>query len=143
MPNLVWLPAQVSKLTDREGSFVQGYLQALSLKLYKDVPVSEQLQPLVEKSWSKLPVPQGIPPQGLPDASDLNFFESSPAFLHRRVEKISSVVRAITSVLEGKEITGRVIASRYKEGLPEVDSPALKSLGEELGAYSDSIRLDL
>jgi hypothetical protein len=30
VPNLVWLASQVSKLSDREGSFVQTYLQALS-----------------------------------------------------------------------------------------------------------------
>ena len=30
VPNLVWLPAQVAGLTDREGSFAQQFLQALS-----------------------------------------------------------------------------------------------------------------
>jgi hypothetical protein len=39
VPNLVWLPAQVSKLSDREGSFVQTYLQALSWKIWS-YPVS-------------------------------------------------------------------------------------------------------
>jgi hypothetical protein len=35
IPNLVWLPKQVAKLTDREGSFAQTYLQALSVKIYR------------------------------------------------------------------------------------------------------------
>ena len=34
--NLLWLPAQVSKLTDRQGSFVQSFIQAISVKLYRN-----------------------------------------------------------------------------------------------------------
>jgi len=33
IPNLVWLPRQVAKLTDREGSFTQLYLQAVAYKI--------------------------------------------------------------------------------------------------------------
>jgi hypothetical protein len=37
IPNLTWLPRQISKFTDREGSFAQKYLQALSYAIYHDV----------------------------------------------------------------------------------------------------------
>lgn len=35
VPNLVWLPVQISKLTDREGSFAQSLLQAISYDLWR------------------------------------------------------------------------------------------------------------
>ena len=63
VPNLVWLPREVSKLTDREGSFVQGYIQALAIKIYREIPVRDELQPIVEESWGLLPAPAHIPPR--------------------------------------------------------------------------------
>ena len=38
VPNLVWLPSEVAKLTDRQDSFVQRYVQAISTRLYRDYP---------------------------------------------------------------------------------------------------------
>ena len=48
VPNLVWLPTQVAKLTDREGSFAQAYLQALSSKIYNRLQVPHQFSSLVK-----------------------------------------------------------------------------------------------
>jgi hypothetical protein len=64
IPNLVWLPTQVAKLSDREGSFVQTYLQAISKKIYGPVPVSTHQQTVVAEAWGLLPDPSGIPLQG-------------------------------------------------------------------------------
>lgn len=50
VPNLVWLPSQVSKLSDREGTFTQLYLQALSAKIYKDIEVDPKIKPFVERA---------------------------------------------------------------------------------------------
>jgi hypothetical protein len=36
IPNLVWLPKQISKLTDREGSYAQNLLKTMSYKIYFD-----------------------------------------------------------------------------------------------------------
>jgi hypothetical protein len=36
LPNLVWLPSQLAKLSDREGSFVQT-LAAVSRRIYRGV----------------------------------------------------------------------------------------------------------
>ena len=66
IPNLVWLPTQVAKLTDREGSFAQAYLQAISRKIYEPFPLSSPLRTLVEPIWARLPAPQGNPRRGSP-----------------------------------------------------------------------------
>ena len=66
VPNLVWLPSEVSKLTDREGSFVQQYVQAISWKIYRNEPVVEKMQALVAAAWDLLPEPIAIPERGTP-----------------------------------------------------------------------------
>ncbi|MEK7361396.1 MAG: hypothetical protein AAB133_04880, partial [Pseudomonadota bacterium] len=54
VPNLVWLPSDVAKLSDRDGTFTQLYLQALAAKIYKDLPVSQEMRPYVDKVWAML-----------------------------------------------------------------------------------------
>ena len=43
VPNLVWLPVQISKLTDREGSYAQRFLQAISCQIYKNISLPKEL----------------------------------------------------------------------------------------------------
>ena len=43
VPNLVWLPSEVAALTDREASFVQSYTQAISIKVYRHLPLGSSL----------------------------------------------------------------------------------------------------
>lgn len=128
VPNIVWLPAQVAKLTDREGSFVQGYLQALSRKIYGSYQVEPAFQQMVEEIWERLPIPGGIPEQGLPDVGDLNFFDVSDSFISRRRSSIRVVRDAIDALLEGRAPEGKVISSRYTNALPEVAPDALRAL---------------
>jgi hypothetical protein len=91
VPNLVWLPTEVAGLTDREGSFVQSYTQALSRKIYRSHAVKPSLAGVVEEAWSLLPEPESIPSQGLPDVETLNFFMPTSAWLARRREKLVAV----------------------------------------------------
>jgi len=138
VPNIVWLPAQVAKLTDREGSFVQGYLQALSHKIYSSYQVEPAFQPMVEEIWDRLPMPGGIPEQGLPDVDDLNFFDVSDSFVSRRRSSIRVVRDAVDALLAGRDPEGKVISSRYTEGLPEVAPDALKVLRANVDALLPS-----
>lgn len=139
VPNLVWLPAQVSKLTDREGSFTQLYLQALSIKLYRDVPIASRLKRHVDQVWDKLVIPIGIPQQGLPDANDLSFFEDSPRFLDRRRRTILEVRNALQTVTEGQALVSKVVSSRYTRGLERLDHRAALELDTILRAYLEAL----
>ena len=125
---MVWLPAQVSKLTDRTDSFTQLYLQALSTKLYREVPLIDAMRPFAEKAWSRLPPPQGIPDEGLPDPSELSYFEETPGFVNRRLSKIASVADAILEVSSGHRPSGKIVSSRYTRGLPDIDRSTARSL---------------
>ncbi len=139
VPNLVWLPVQVSKLTDRTDSFTQLYLQALSMKLYREVPLIDAMRPFAEKAWSRLPLPQGIPDEGLPDPSELNYFEETPTFVNRRLRKIISVVDALLEVSSGYRPSGKIVSSRYTRGLPTIDRGNAQTLSETLNDYVAAI----
>jgi hypothetical protein len=135
VPNLVWLPSQVAALTDREGSFVQNFTQALSIKIFKDHPVHPHLAGTAKRAWRRLPVPPGIPEQGLPDLVDLNFFEPTPAWWSRRIAAIKQVADALDQRVQGKKVSGKVIATRYAEGLQTLPQPVAAKLRRELLKY--------
>lgn len=139
VPNLVWLPAQVSKLTDREGSFTQLYLQALSAKIFKNLEVPSELNPFVKKAWDMLEIPKGIPSQGLPDVENLSFFSPSKRFNSVRRKKIMEVVEALQALIDGRKLEDKVITKRYGEGLPSLPIEVLVNREKELAEYLNSI----
>ncbi|MCB0857336.1 MAG: hypothetical protein KDB57_04345 [Solirubrobacterales bacterium] len=142
VPNLVWLPAEVSKLTDREGSFVQAYVQALSIKIYRNAQISPELEPLVEEIWDLLPTPTGIPSEGLPDPNELNYFVPDDAFFSRRIKDLHAVMAALELVRERRPLKGKVVAKRYSQGLSDVSLSNLEALSENLSTYRDAIAPD-
>ncbi len=44
VPNVVWLPSQVAKLTDLEGGVVQRTLAAMSYRIYRDAVVDDAVK---------------------------------------------------------------------------------------------------
>jgi hypothetical protein len=139
VPNLVWLPSEVAKLSDREGIFTQQYLQALSAKIYRNREVSSGMRPFADKVWNMLEVPTGIPEQGLPKVEDLSFFRAEDEFLRTRRQSIADVVAAYRIVLAGKRLTSKVITTRYGDGLASVPKEQLRKRLAELEAYLDAI----
>jgi hypothetical protein len=144
LPNLVWLPATLAKLTDVDQSFAQAFIQALSYKIYRDVDVHETLRPFVAHSWSLLPVPEVSQPR-LPDVNGLSFFGVPQRFLHTRVDRIRAASSALLRVAagDGESIRGKVLHTRYTVGLtaspPVVSADAAKRLGDHLGNYADCV----
>ncbi|GMU40671.1 MAG: hypothetical protein AMXMBFR23_15370 [Chloroflexota bacterium] len=136
VPNLVWLPNSVAALTDREGSFAQAYIQAIAHRTFRHHPVRPEFGEVVEEAWSRLPVPGGIPEQGLPDPDELNYFEATGQFLDRRRRMIGEVAHALRCVAHGGAIDGKIVSGRYTAGLPKVPGPAALELAELLECLS-------
>jgi hypothetical protein len=139
VPNLVWLPTDVAALTDREGSFTQTYVQALSVKIYRGREVAEPARRLAEEAWDLLPVPQVIPEQGLPDSEELNFFQPTDSWLRGRFARICLVADALEDVMSGKPLTESVISRRYTAGLPSVSRRAARALRDDLRHFAESV----
>lgn len=117
VPNLVWLPSQVAKLSDIEGGIVQQTLQAMSHCIYNCAPLDSHLQPIVAEAWSLLPQPVV---RVEIDLSRLNWFASTDRFMAVRKARLMTVIDALTMLAAGEPLTRKVIATRYTEGLPRV-----------------------
>ena len=135
IPNLVWLPAQVAGLTDREGSFAQQYLQAVSRHIYEGAPVHPDHADLVETAWRLLPEPVGIPDAALPDPAKLNFFVAAPSFFARRVRVVASVAQAMRS---GAPET-KVVSRRFTEGIPRISAAHRQAMATLLERYAAAV----
>lgn len=108
VPNLVWLPRQISKLTDREGSFAQRYLQGLSISIYRNVELTKEKYDFIKHIWNNLPVPAGITVKE-DEKNDLNFFEMSEKDVEKRVKLLLDQIELIKNPLPKKKL----YCSRY------------------------------
>jgi hypothetical protein len=134
-PNLVWLPAQVAGLTDREGSFAQQYLQAVSQHIYRNAPIDSAQKELVEAAWALLVRPLGIPDAALPTPAELNFFIAEQPFFTRRARVTQSVALAMRS---GKP-AGKIVSQRYTDGIPLVPRRPRMELAAQLERYAAAV----
>jgi len=133
VPNLAWLPGQIAKLTDREGSVVQETAQALSWQIYRDAAVAPHLRDIVEECWRQLPRPaRQLTSFG---NADLNWFKSTPRFFAVRSGRLGAVIAALRHVHAGLPLDEKVITTRYTEGLPSVPREAISDLLASLELY--------
>lgn len=133
IPNLVWLPSQIAKLTDREGSFAQHYLQALSRHVYSKIVFHSNLQIFVDKLWAKLPQPTDLGTIDFPDHVPL--FEYKENLIQNRYKKIDSVIAFLDNVKNGISNNKNLISKRYTVGLPLVAESKRDALRSSLFAY--------
>jgi hypothetical protein len=134
VPNLVWLPRQVAGLSDLEGSFVQRFLQRLSVRLYQGVPVAVGHRGLVDRIWELLPPPDddGAP---LPDMGSLSFFEQTEDFFRRR----TAIMRRVSEAMAIGKPRGKVVSDRFTAGIPHVPAASRSALSAFLSEYADAV----
>lgn len=139
IPNLVWLPREIAKLTDREG-FAKTYLQALSAKIYRDFAMGWGTSLFANDSWAQLEIPLSIPAQALPDPRHLNFFLPTAKWLQTRHNKIEEVLGAVRTVAAGGDPgERRVITARYGRGLRELRAEHLNEITRWLTQYRNAL----
>ena len=125
VPNLVWLPVQISKLTDREGSFAQRFLQALSHKIYRQNNLPKELSSV----WKILPYPQD-PVNISVDLSQINYFDVTEEWLTKRIKGLLLEIDQILSVGTTDVMNGtKVKSSRY---LPTLRQLSLEQRQESI-----------
>lgn len=144
-PNLVWLPADLARLTDRADSFAQVFVQATARRIYRQVEMQQQLSQYVEEAWRYLPDVDRIASDTaiesrLPRVSNLNFFDVSPDYIARRVATIRRTTKALESIRSGTPSQdGRVRPRRYREGLCELRWDRVEPLWDHLVQYADAV----
>lgn len=116
IPNLVWLPKQISKLTDREGSYAQKILKTLSYKIYFDGNFQSELYMDI---WSYLDNPD-LEINSLVDPSNLNYFRTPQKWIDKKKnDLIDEINRIIKTLDENKPAEKKVKCSSYLPTLLE------------------------
>ena len=85
IPNMVWLPRSLARLSDVQGSPLQAHLIAVARQLYGAVELRARLKQIVEATWARLPGPWGPVRRPL---GPLNFFEVDDGWVERRTQTI-------------------------------------------------------
>jgi len=137
VPNIVWLPSQVAKLSDLEGGIVQQTLQAMSRSIYGRANVDEHLREVVTDAWGLLPPP----PTAVVDEVDLdrlNWFVSTSRFFATRKGRLATVLRALETLDANEPIEQKVITTRYGDGLHLVDPLRRNLLEQYLARFTES-----
>jgi hypothetical protein len=137
IPNLVWLPGQIAKLTDREGGPVQRAAQAIATAVYREAPVDAHLRAIVEENWARLP--QQLPSMPV-SVVEMNWFVPTQRFYDTRQVRLEQVLDALRTVRRGDALTTKVVASRYTEGLPRIPRDVIDRLIESLTRFADPAR---
>lgn len=135
VPNLVWLPREVAMLTDREGSFVQQFVQATSLRLYRDRRVNSRLTAIVDEAWELLDPPDRVSLAAAPAPDELNFARPTSKWLKARMRDLENVIEGLRLARERRPLERKVVSSRYTQGLPKVAKTRLEQLEGQLTAY--------
>lgn len=140
VPNLVWLPVQISKLTDREGSYAQRFLQAISYQIYKNIDLPKELSPI----WETLSYPQGVPTIEI-NLDKINYFDVSDDWLTKRVNGLVLEINTILSVNNKNENLklDKIKSSRYLPTLKQTPLQQREELYEWLSKYRSFLNRNL
>ena len=122
-------------MSDLEGSFVQRYLQRVSLTVYRDAPVLSEHRGLSERIWRLLPAPVTDGELAVPPREMLSFFTPDEAFFLRR----AGIIRGVAAALSDGRPTRKVVSTRYTEGIPSVADETREHLAQFLRAYADAV----
>jgi hypothetical protein len=136
-PNLVWLPSQISKLSDREGQIVQDLLKLASWKIYRNVKVDANYSDAVEEIWKYLEKDiENISEKYNFDAKTAHYFlPKDEKFVLRRIEIARKALEFISSCETGSPTPPKSITSRYAEGLPKVSKATLSKLKKQVAKF--------
>jgi hypothetical protein len=133
LPNLVWLPRQIAKLSDQDHGPVQTALKQISQSIYKRIEVEPQFAPIVQSAWKKLP-PAGAGCEV--DLEELYWFDVPEDFVSKRKQSARRVVDAIDRIEHNEPIRPWRVCHRYLEGLPQRELGKLRSLSRRLKPHA-------
>lgn len=131
VPNIVWLPVQISKLTDREGSYAQRLLQVISCQIYKNISLPKELM----KIWDLLPCPE--PNENIKiNLNKISYFDISNDWVKKRTQGLIDEIDTIISPNDqNNSRLEKIKSSRYLPSLKKVSLTQRAELYEWLTTY--------
>lgn len=105
IPNLVWLPKQISKLTDREGSYAQNLLKTISYKIYFN---NNSLSDFKKEIWAELENPNTQTKHSI-DVSKLNYFKIPDTWVDKKRKGLIEEITTIKSVINSETVGSKKV----------------------------------
>ncbi len=136
VPNLVWLPVQISKLSDREGSYAQKILQSLSYAIYKKINMPNDISCV----WGSMPFPEDFEVFDV-DLTKINYFIVPDSWLKKRISGLIAEIDNIVTIDKIDTITrSKVKSRRYLPSLKQIPIEQRREMNEWLLTYQHWLR---
>jgi hypothetical protein len=129
VPNLVWLPRQIAKLSDVEGGPVQAALKSLSYSLYRHAPIAHNRREIAEQSWQYLPTPTSV---SAFEKERLSFFSHPDVTIRTRTNRTNEVISALEAAERGQFDQSKAVSTRYSTGIALLEPGSRQNLIWEL-----------
>lgn len=107
----------------------------MSWALYREQPVDDHLEEVVEEAWALLPAPDQSDEH---DFERWNYFVPTPGSFDTRDKRIHTVRDAVDALLAGDQPNGKVISTRYTEELPLLNHAPLEALKGQMVRFGSS-----
>ena len=136
VPNLVWLPSQISKLSDIEDGVIQDILKHATWAIYRNAPVNQKYKEQTETIWRKLE--PDIRKFELNDKFRINdflFFETKEKFVEKRIKITRNALNFIEICSLKSSAMKPKMTGRSEKGLPLISNAKLAKLLSNVGKY--------
>lgn len=132
LPNLVWLPSQIAKLSDQEGSPLQRVLQAMSYSIYRHAAVADHVRAASEEAWALIAAPEV---DVTVHEESLNWFVLTERFRSTRAARLKDVTNAFEALANGQSTVEKVVSNRYTNGLASLPASVCVAMTEYLRRF--------
>ncbi|MFW9875134.1 MAG: hypothetical protein ACFFG0_18670 [Candidatus Thorarchaeota archaeon] len=155
VPNIVWLPRPIAKLSDDQTSFLSQILKIISLKIYREIDIDNYtLKQIIKESWSLLLRNPDSPNyndnkiKNIIQTSNILYsnqnIERRKSTLIRNIEKILSYIKLFINEPNYKINPGeKLIHSRYLSSLLLLinkDNESVREYSEWLNLYLNTLK---
>ena len=143
IPNIVWLPKELSRLTDHV-PIVKDVLKQLSVHIYGQLRMPNQaLQSIVDESWEKLSnsrYNQVIPKSALPAIDDFNTMIIPDRTISRKVRKLKKYTKGLLEHGHGRIVPPDSQVHKYGRTIVDTDMSSALTLGQWLEGYLNALQ---
>lgn len=144
LPNLVWLPEAIGRLTDPDtkgakSTLFQEEIKAIAWSLYRDAPVVAPLEETVENIWRSIPEPRSTALEA-DEAALVNWFNPSQKFHQALAKRHDQVWKATHALLADGNLHGIELTPKtYRSTLPRVGPNAWGALRSHLEPFAAAL----
>lgn len=140
VPNLVWLPYAIGRLTDDETLIFKDELRSIAWARYRNVRVAPGLAETVERAWERLDEPQSLTVPA-DELALVNEFQVGQKFYKDRLKYVGQAWSAVNALLDDPDVDGLAVTPKtYAKSLRTIPHSARLALRDQLEPFAQAAR---